>query len=63
MSESNYERRQRQTAERLIKAVMPDVHHAMREITRQEMPLVDLGKVFSQQYQRMFASMEKADSK
>jgi hypothetical protein len=59
MNESNFERRQRQNAERLIKAAMPDVNRAMRDIVRQQMPLDNIGKVFSQQYQSMFASIEK----
>lgn len=57
MSETEHERRQREYAERIMKAAMPSVEKVMQEITRQRSPLLETANVLAAQHQQMMTDL------
>lgn len=57
MPESHYERRQREAAQRMLKAAMPDVQRVVEDLRRQQAYMANISQLFSTQYQDMLASI------
>jgi hypothetical protein len=58
MSESERERRQRQEAQRLLRAVMPDVTRVMEQIRKSQFNIPDIGKLYTDPYRELIAGLQ-----
>lgn len=57
MPESHYERRQREAAQRMLKAAMPDLKRMMADIANQQQFMTGIGQVYSSRYDDMLKSI------
>lgn len=57
MDETPSQRRQREAAQRMVQAMMPDVQRVMRDMVRQQTHVTRIGEVLSSQYTDMLKSI------
>lgn len=60
MSESPYERRQREAAQRMLKAAMPSVTRMMADIVMQQQYMTGIKQIYTPQYDAMLKSITRS---
>jgi hypothetical protein len=59
MEESEYQRRQRMEAARILRSVMPDLSQVMRDITSSQVDTVSIGTLYGDHYRELLGSFSR----